>query len=65
MIAAGKAVNPNYVMGASGYDFPANADVALHLNPIIPGVPYVESEGVPQTSDYWNWVDCVACGRPA
>jgi len=37
----------------------------LHLNPIIPGVPYVESEGVPQTSDYWDWVDCVACGRPA
>jgi hypothetical protein len=56
LIAAGKAVNPNYVMGASGYDFPANADVALHLNPIIPGVPYVESEGVPQTSDYWDWV---------
>src|SRR6266516_2485487 len=27
LIAAGKAVDPSYVMGASGYDMPANADI--------------------------------------
>jgi hypothetical protein len=32
LIAAGKAVNPNYVMGASGYDFPANAGKTSDVN---------------------------------
>ena len=55
LIAAGKAVNPNYVMGASGDDIPWNADVALHLNTSNPnGLPYVASEGYPGGWEYWS-----------
>jgi hypothetical protein len=54
LIAAGQAVNPTYVFGASGADTPHNAEVALHHNGIQPGIPYIESEGYPHNEDYWG-----------
>jgi len=53
LIAAGKAVDDTYVIGASGRHTPANADLSLHQgSPDIPGKYYIESEGT--CSGYWG-----------
>jgi hypothetical protein len=33
---------------------PANADLAIHFSPRIPGKPYIETEGTPPDSNYWG-----------
>ncbi|MGD8237845.1 MAG: hypothetical protein PVH68_04795, partial [Armatimonadota bacterium] len=53
LIAAGKAVDDGYVIGASGRQTPANADLSLHQGRAdIPGKYYIESEGT--CSGYWG-----------
>ncbi len=53
LIAAGKAVDPSYVIGTSGKDTPPNADLSLHHgSPNIPGKYYIESEGT--CEGYWG-----------
>jgi hypothetical protein len=55
MIAAAKAVNPACVIAYNGKaPPPANADLAIHFSPRIPGKPYVETEGSPPQSNYWG-----------
>lgn len=53
MIAAGKVVDPGIMIGfnARGYP-PSNADLALHFSEMVPGRPYIESEGT--MTDYWG-----------
>ncbi len=53
LIAAGKRVDPSYVIATSGKETPPNADLSLHHGrEDIPGKPYIESEGT--TSGYWG-----------
>ena len=52
LIAAGKAVDPRCVIGTSGRRTPPNADLSLHHGGVVPGKPYVESEGT--MSGYWG-----------
>lgn len=53
LIAAGKAVDPSYVIGTTGRETPANADLSLHHgSPNIPDKYYIESEGT--GGDYWG-----------
>ena len=52
LIAAGKAVDPRCVIGTSGRRTPLNADLSLHHGGVVPGKPYVKSEGT--MSRYWG-----------
>jgi hypothetical protein len=53
LIAAGKAVDPRYVIATSGKQTPPNADLSLHHGArSLPGQPYIESEGT--MSGYWG-----------
>lgn len=53
MIAAGKTVDPTYVMGYNNWGFsPRNADIALHFSNKTKFIPYIESEGT--MTDYWG-----------
>lgn len=53
LIAAGKAVDPSYVIASSGKETPDNADLSLHHGSSdIPNKYYIESEGT--AGDYWG-----------
>jgi hypothetical protein len=55
MIDAGHAANPACVIAYNAKPAPpANADVAIHFSPRIPGKPYVETEGTPGNANYWG-----------
>ena len=55
MIDAGHAVNPSCVIAYNAKSpAPANADLAIHFSPRIPGKPYVETEGTPANANYWG-----------
>jgi hypothetical protein len=55
MIDAGHAVNPACVIAYNSKpSAPANADLAVHFSPPIPGKPYVETEGTPTNANYWG-----------
>jgi hypothetical protein len=55
MIDAGHAANPACIMGYNlRAPAPANADIAIHHSPRIPGKPYVETEGTPSNANYWG-----------
>jgi hypothetical protein len=54
LIAAGKAVDPNVVIGTSGKQTPLNADLSLHHgSPDLPDKYYIESEGT-MPGGYWG-----------
>lgn len=53
MITAGKAVNPDMVIGFNSHGFPpVNADLALHFSEKPMDKPYIQSEGTPP--EYWG-----------
>ncbi len=53
LIAAGKAVDPSYVIGTSGRKTPDNAGLSLHHgDPDIPGKYYIQTEGT--GVNYWG-----------
>lgn len=55
MIDAGHAANPACVIAYNSRPPPpANADLAIHFSPRVPGKPYVETEGSPPDSNYWG-----------
>lgn len=55
LIAAGHAANPACVIAYNSRPPPpANANLAIHHSPKIPGKPYVESEGTPGNANYWG-----------
>lgn len=55
MIEAGHAVDPRCLMAYNAKSTPpANADLAIHFSPRIPGKPYIETEGTPPDSSYWG-----------
>ena len=55
MIDRGHAVDPMCIIAYNAKPAPpANADLAIHFSPKIPGKPYVETEGTPPNSQYWG-----------
>ena len=55
MIDAGHAAAPRCLIAYNARPAPpANADIAIHHSPRIPGKPYVETEGSPPQSNYWG-----------
>lgn len=55
MIDAGHTADPSRIIAYNSRQAPpANADLAIHHSPGIPGKPYVETEGSPPKSDYWG-----------
>lgn len=55
MIDAGHEANPFAVIAYNARPPPpANADLAIHHAPRVPGKPYVETEGTPQVVPYWH-----------
>ena len=58
LIDAGHAANPACVIAYNSRPSPppANADLAIHHSPKIPGKPYVETEGTPTNApgNYWG-----------
>jgi hypothetical protein len=55
MIDVGHAVDPACIIAYNARPTPpANADLAIHFSPKIPGKPYVETEGSPPNSNYWG-----------
>ncbi len=53
LIAAGEAVDSEYVIGTSGKITPENADLSMHHgNPNIPGKYYIQTEGT--GVNYWG-----------
>jgi hypothetical protein len=58
MLLAGKSADPRCSIGTNHRgDPPPEADLALHFGRVVPGKPYIESEGSPQSTPgggYWG-----------
>lgn len=53
LVAAGKAIDPTFVIATSGKKVPPNADLSLHHgSPNLPGKYYIETEGT--GANYWG-----------